>query len=312
VPLVGASVARVVSLAWVLASALVVGGCADAPVTSEGESKSNADPAAFDADTGGVEGLVLDDEAAPIVGVQLGIMELDMLTSSDSSGRFSFSRVTPGTYKVFANRLGYDTAGKTLTVRAGEVANLNFELRKLAIVEDTHFTLQERGLFGCGLSWRPAVLVYGIAACGIVSSQYDRFLINWDMKHETARWNTTVFEMKWDSTQVAGKGLEFIWEVCANCFSVRFASKAGESPLQVRADESRIQEVVKASKAGSTSSSCNDKNCKFISRVFSTPQAVGSSSPADVGITAQQPFDQYVTFFFGSGPTPEFTALPDQ
>src|SRR5688572_4705367 len=77
------------------------GGALDVPTV--------APPAQFDDTTGAVEGIVLDEEQQPIGGAQVGLLQassnLSITTTSDLSGRFTFSQVQPGTYQLFAQQL---------------------------------------------------------------------------------------------------------------------------------------------------------------------------------------------------------------
>lgn len=278
-------------------------------------------PATFDETTGGIEGVVVDTEGLPIPQAVVGIPEAGEDTTTTESGRFAFSNLDPGTYTLFAQKLGYESKGKSVQVAAGEATTIDIELVELAITDPYTTQVIQSGLFGCGASWRPAVFFSGIAACGVLSlflnlTQYDQFLLDWEIRDDIVGWNGSAFEMHWESNQIAGKGLWMLWEVCANDRETRFASVNGESPLRVHVNSSVVHGVIhngtyNDDACGAADDRCNDDECAFISRVFSMPQTLGESSPADIGVTFQQRFEQiHTAFFYEPGPE-DFTAIPD-
>ncbi len=112
-----------------------------------------APPAQFDDTTGAVEGIVLDEEQQPIAGAQVGLLQpssnLSITTTADLSGRFTFSQVTPGTYQLFAQQLGFETAARSVTITAGEVLPASFQLTKIAIQQGYVEVWSKRGYFQC-------------------------------------------------------------------------------------------------------------------------------------------------------------------
>jgi hypothetical protein len=300
---------------------MALSGCAGSNDSSSarGVVVPSAAPAEFDATTGGIEGQVVDDQFLPIVGATVGILQLSVTTQTDAAGRFSFSKIEPGAYDLAAGLVGYDSYLTKVTVVAGEVRRVDITLVPLAITEPYQILQHQRGLFGCGASWRPAVAVSGIAACGLLSllgdlNTYDKFLLVWNLGNSTAQgWNASVFEMQWNTNQAVGKGLNMIWEVngCSNVGSARFSSVQGRSPLKGVADDGIVDRITKGTTCSGSTNRCNVDKCDIQSRVFSSPDSVGSSYPADIGFTFQQQFDQYHTAFFHSPPPDDYTALAE-
>lgn len=114
-------------------------GCAGADGSKSAVSSSapptSAAPATVTADTGGMEGTVTNDEAVPVVGAQVALLETDNVTRTDPAGRFSFSDVPPGTYSVVVEKLGFEGTGKKVSVVAGEIARADFQLLGVVLKE---------------------------------------------------------------------------------------------------------------------------------------------------------------------------------
>jgi carboxypeptidase family protein len=300
-----------------LSAVFALAGCTESTTTAVvAGTVPPAKPAEFAEGTGGIEGLVIDDENNLIAGVQLGLQGTEALTESDSDGKFSFSNVLPGEHVILASRLGYEPGTANVVVVEGEVAAIDVVIVPIASIEPFSVLLSAEGIFGCGLSWRPAVVYSGVSACGLLgevptdTSQYDQFLLVWDLDKPTEQWMGNVFEMEWSSTQAAGKGLRFIWEIngCANVGDVRFGDANGVSPLRLNESGEHVQEVLDGKSCGSDE--CGKESCRVMSRVFSDIGTLGTAAPADVGVTLQQPFTQYLSAFYNEEPPVGFTAVP--
>jgi iron complex outermembrane receptor protein len=90
-----------------------------------------AAPASAQTITGTVRGA-----AEPIVGATVRLLELDRVEHTGRGGRFTFSNVPKGTYRVVAGASGYASATNTVEV-AGDTATVSFDLKASA------FTLKE-------------------------------------------------------------------------------------------------------------------------------------------------------------------------
>src|SRR5687768_11346468 len=132
---------------------------------------SVAPEVAFDEATGGIEGLVHDDSLSPIANAQVALAETGLFAVTDETGQFTLSNVPPGEHQLFAVALGYESVGKRVTVEAGQVTAVDLALVILPINEPWMGSQNQRGLFGCGASWRPQdpATGGGIAACGVLS-----------------------------------------------------------------------------------------------------------------------------------------------
>jgi hypothetical protein len=318
IPVATAKATATVSILIILGLAGCIGQDAEPAPDADADV---AAPAQFSDETGAVEGLVVDQEQLPIPQAQVAIPELGLQTTSDAGGRFTFSNVKPGTHQLFAQRLGYESVGQAVEIVAGEVTATQLVLTKLAVQEPFNMILTQRGLFGCGASWRPGVIYSGIAICGVFSlflndTSYDQFLLDWELEEATEGWDSSVFEMEWESNQAAGRGLTMLWEVCSNDAETRISAEEGESPLREYVTKEQLQSIVtngteNEDACGDAAELCNVDGCAFISRVFSTPQLLGETSPADVGFTFQQPFTQHASLFMWEPAPEEHTVVMD-
>jgi TonB-dependent SusC/RagA subfamily outer membrane receptor len=81
------------------------------------------------AQTGTITGNVTDATSGETLpGANVLVVDLDKGTSTDANGNFRITEVPPGTHTVRVTYVGYNQANKTVTVEAGEIAELNFEL----------------------------------------------------------------------------------------------------------------------------------------------------------------------------------------
>lgn len=311
-------------IASVLFGLLALAGCVGGEATepkggpADQQVPEAAPPAQFDEGSGAIEGLVHDDSLAPLPGAQVALGELPEASAlADQEGRFTLSRVPPGSYRLFAQKLGYESAAKLVTVVAGEVTMVDVTLVPLPVVEPYYVVKNQRGLFGCGFTLRPVV---GVAVCGVLSlflnlTQYDKFLLLWQISGKREEWDTGVMEMEWKSNQALGRGLTLIWEVdgCSNVRNGTFGRSTGPSPLKIELRNDQLDRAFENfTKASCATSKCNEKKCDMHTRVFSAAETLGPSSPADVGVTIQQPFTQYFSEFYnGEAPVP-YTAFQDR
>lgn len=293
-----------------------VGGSSKSSETAgPAEAPPTARPAEISDETGGVEGTVLDPELVPVAGAQVAIAELNVETVSAQDGRFSFSQVAPGTYTLFALKLGYESAAKKIPVVAGEVTPVQVTIAPLPITEPYSVLMSAKGVLGCAVDIDGII---GVAACGLPvvnSTVGDRFLILWDLREPTPPWNGSVFETHWKSNQILGQGLNPIWEVepCYNDNDVTFAEGGGRSPVIFRVDEDKTKLVLKNLRenrgCNAGKNNCNEEKCLVVSRMFTEAETTGTFP--DVGFTIQQTYENFFTAFFFEPAPEDYTAKPD-
>ena len=127
-------------------------GCAAPSESAQaGDALAPAAPADFDESTGAITGLVTNDEAVPLAGAQVAIKSdaHEQSTLSDPTGKFTLSRIPPGTYRLFAQMLGYGATAKSIDVLAGEEKQANVVLVALAIQQGYASIWSKKGYFDC-------------------------------------------------------------------------------------------------------------------------------------------------------------------
>jgi len=100
---------------WILAVLLV---SASAPCPAEAQSRPSH---------GAVTGIVHSQNGIPLEGVEVSLEGHDR-TTTDSQGRFAFSRVSPGNYRLSVNKSGFPGGTRALTVRAGATEQIAMTL----------------------------------------------------------------------------------------------------------------------------------------------------------------------------------------
>lgn len=111
-----------------------------------------AGPAQFDDATGGINGLVTDEELAPLAGATVGLLEIpDARAATDADGRFSLSALSPGTYTLAVQSLGYETVAQKVEVRVGEATEVQVALPVLPVVTPYPETIIFNGIIRNGV-----------------------------------------------------------------------------------------------------------------------------------------------------------------
>ncbi len=103
-------------------------------------------------DTGGVQGVVVDDSSLPIEGVEVAALDREAVTTrTDDQGRFQLSGLDPGTVRLAAQKLGYTSIVQNVNVVAGDVVELQLTLAAVAVAQDGYVeTAIGDGYFACG------------------------------------------------------------------------------------------------------------------------------------------------------------------
>ncbi len=90
-------------------------------------------PADAAAQQGTISGQVITPDRGPIASVQVDIPQLGQGALTGSDGRFTIQNVTPGTYDVRFNQIGYRSHTEEVIVQAGETTQLSVELVREAL-----------------------------------------------------------------------------------------------------------------------------------------------------------------------------------
>lgn len=238
--------------AFVLLLAGCVGGQSDTPPDFDSVAPPAADPGRFSETTGAIEGVVVDDAINPIPNAQVGILSLSLVVVTDAAGAFSFSNLEPGAYQVQASALGYQSAGQSVDVEEGSVANARFILTPIPTAEPFPETQTFAGLIECG---------WGISGAGTGNCLPIQFILQMFNLPNPTNTRTIglfrvadkdnaksgVFELVWDpsaATTASELSLLVEQEGAGAVGGKLYNSSDGQSPIRVEVDDEPYQDLV--------------------------------------------------------------------
>lgn len=276
----GALVATLILIPWA--------GCvseADASKTQESPTDPAPEPTVT-ADTGSISGLVVSNELAPLSGAIVGLLERpELAATTDEGGRFTFNDVEPGGYSVVAQKLGYDSAARKITVVAGEVAEVEFVLKPIPTDEPYVESFTYAGFFGLGFSTPVVTARLG----GVISPSTERSIFR---------------------TNLSGPGLEDVVDamtgessapLTAKRFMLVLSAVNGGSGSNTTAGTSPLLNKLEGPKTNQTSQ---------ISHVTWIAWTQTSDPTQVVVVVFQQRFTLHANLFYHDPAPPDFTGLP--
>lgn len=291
----------------VTAALLLGAGCTAAGPRDAGNSPLAPDAVAT-AETGAIDGLVLDTELRPVAEAVLLLSPGARSTGTDLNGRFVFNGLTPGEYALAVSAPGFHPQSRAITIAAEDVLPVRLQLEPLPSLDPHPAVFHQRGHASCFVSYRLPVTANGNVFCGnVYNTAQNKHRIFWPAI-PTEGWNASTLEQVWKSTQVAGRGMQGKLYV-ANC-GTEMIFLEGVSPLAGKADGSVIvpwrEKAVKDCKAD-----CPEQKCILQTWVGTVPFLLGPSAAVDGGIMLDQPFEQYHTAFYRMAVPEGYKARPD-
>jgi hypothetical protein len=272
---------------------LVFAGCTGGSPTGTSASPTPtiAPTATVTKDTGSIQGLVTDPESLPIRGAEVALIETKDRTLSDAGGRFTFNNLTAGTYKVIANRLGYNSHAKAVPVVAGEITKLSMVLAPLAIVNES-FSLMTPydGMIQCSVSAFSPVNPCG----GVTGEDKDSWLFTINRNYTVSE---IVVELVWKpTTATTGDKLEI--ELCNDLQNRDVLCAAAQSDT-----------------SGKVWYKYNDGPSPVKLRVNDMPKKesqflVGAGAAFQGQPVYQQKFAEYVTVCYNGACPDDYSAIP--
>ena len=154
-----------VFLALFLVVAMLLSGCTSGDAKGAPSTAGPAPSATVTADTGSVAGLITDDEQKPVGGATVALLEVaEGATESDTSGRFTINQVSPGSYSLVTQKLGFEEFSKKIVVTAGEVTEVVAIMKPIAIdtARSEQYQLDAYMQFGAStpvVTARPGILL---------------------------------------------------------------------------------------------------------------------------------------------------------
>lgn len=257
------------------------------------------------ADAGSIEGTVTDDSLAPLERAIVAILDLDLRASTDATGAFSFTNLAPGTYKLAAVALGYESAGKSMTVVAGEVSTTSFTLSPIPVVEPYVQVLGPwAGFFDCRVG--TPVLT---GPCG-VSTPNEKASFQFKMNNDTSAF---VGEMRWTPGAFGtSKALRMSFSWSGRGSTHWFCSSTAASPVKWIYSMEDGCTGVGGNNVGGASTPAKPGTDITLLVYANTPFGSTSDPTQVVHVSLQQKFEIIVSMFHYTEADPLYTAFPDQ
>jgi hypothetical protein len=286
------------AIVLLVVAAISTAGCTQAGTATKAAATDPQGVADANTEHGGnIHGLVSDEEVKPIRGAIVAI-ENNLTVATDAEGRFQFLNVAPGTHRVIAQALGYQSTARNVVVQEGATVDVVFSLGRLAISEPYHEFFALVG-FAC-LQTYSAVgrFTFGNYACpNPPASVIVQF-------NATKGVQTIVSEMTWVPTSALSAhvlGLD-LWQggvrtglwTCDYCYG----TAQGPSPVILRADGPF--EGINGEKAAAKSTIDN------IIILRGDPTFAGQ-----FGLIYSQKVNIYTSVFYGAKAPEKYTGLPD-
>jgi hypothetical protein len=242
------------------------------------------------AETGAIRGIVVDEAIVPISGADVGLSPGGLTTTSGESGAFVFDDLEPGTYFVRVTKLGYFSAQQSVEVVAGVEEPPVVKVLLQADISFAPYTQLQvwEGFLQCGVTVYVAVTGVGFNACGLVD---DGFITYFTMDDGIP--DKSQAEMIWDSTQTLSPELSLGYYRSG---TTNWKNFQGPSPIILPAT---YDEIVDGRPDGENAT---DNPM----RVFPP-----YSRPAGFGMTLNQDFTVYMTYFYGFLPREDWAFILD-
>jgi hypothetical protein len=139
----------------------------------------------------------MDDEARPLANVTIRLVLADKTVKATTSaqGKFTLSKIPPGTFNITAEVEGFQGATRTVVVKAGEVAKVSFSLVRIPTDEPYPESIPHNGYMSAGIA-----AVRRSVCCLDGLSNF------WHFNGFPDDYAGIVFESKWDTSD----SLEFV------------------------------------------------------------------------------------------------------
>lgn len=286
---------------------LLLSGCAAtrAEKSDDGGVPASAPPAVATADTGGISGVVVDDEARPVANASVGIRLVGTdqrnQTRTATDGAYSFSGLAPGAYEISIHALFHEPKMTKVSVIAGEIAEVKTVLIPTPSADPIIEVHVKKGLITCSVGYYLVTGTYSTNPCQNVLGNNANFKL--PLNPELA-FREVVLELVWTpATGVSSSALRMILcsekdattNVYGQCVTAvganpYYQAVSGSSPLVLR------------------------RNNLPVKTVKTYEVAVGdagfNTTSMRVPVTFQQSFDLYMSLCYNQNCTAEYQARP--
>ena len=86
----------------------------------------------IDEKTGGLKGIIRDENRELVIGVNVMIKELRIGCASDMKGNYSIKNIIPGEYTLELSCVGYEKCSQKIRIRQGEIIEMNITMKSCA------------------------------------------------------------------------------------------------------------------------------------------------------------------------------------
>jgi hypothetical protein len=276
-------------------------------------------------------GSVLDDEARPVEGVLVTLVEANSIALTDASGRFDLGTAAPGNYTLVASHAEYKEAVRALQAASGDRVDVNFTIERLPEFRPHTVMLPLRGHYDCAAEYFIITghcgILWEFATCGAQSCQEDPvFQQTYQFPIEILpRWETLVSELTWTASASNGLGGMRMYVENTNVteqagHSVKVARAQGdEQPLYIRIDRGTIRPEAETYNGTTQQAFIPDEASMQQIRVF--PMGLGYDTTSQnclpgfgcflgLGAGAGIDFELNVTIFYNARAPEGFLAAP--
>jgi hypothetical protein len=268
------------------------------------------------ADTGAIAGLVVSEEVIGISRAELLVQETQDSTRSGEDGRFTINGLVPGTYTLLVSALGYESGSARIDVFAGEISEKTFTLAAIAVKSPHHEAIPFAGQFQCSVALVDTLW----SACGPeeLASEEPASQIKFE-KPEGVTY--MVAELHWTQASAGtGQNLDFNIVQQGRDEEQWYANNFGPAPLTIAIEIGEKYSNPKSPGGGVGSDEfdqvIDDEDTLlqldlYSSPVYSDEMFPGTQHEATVGLTLEQKFEGFITFFYDEVPPEEYSAFGD-
>lgn len=276
--------------------ALSLAGCAGGPAAPVSERPT----ASFNEETGGIEGLVVDDEERPIGGASVKLVGAYRTTNTTEEGRFAFGELPPATYLVLAERAGFIKRQVPAEVPLANVTHVKIVMSPVpppVPYADAGFTLN--GHIRGGYAYRVGPVSGNASGNGGAAIPESLRTVNTGNIFPKAGWQTILFEVNWKpaSTQSDQLALQLTFPEKLQGGAVSAANRywvtGGSPPLKWRWDRDDFEAAQKERP--------NLAFDTFVGIPFTVGTATDAAGTYDVGVYLEQKFTVFATIGY-NGP----------
>lgn len=180
---------------------LVLAGCLGASEAAQGIPSVSPEPG-----FGAIAGTVTDDEARPLKGILVTLLEIGEARVTPVDGSFFFETVMQGDYTLIAEHPQYPVTTREVTVFRDLTVDVDFNLTKLPEFRPHHLTTTFLGSYDCAAEYLIVTgdcgIIYERVTCDAGYCMNDPFFSEqYQFRFDVLpRWETLIAELTWQAS----------------------------------------------------------------------------------------------------------------